>query len=237
MRPDHKRSLTFFLFALPIVVIVMVMVFGGSVDPVAKWLEKWATLIAGLLAVAAALATVQQMQASDEGQERRFREAEARQEDRHRQLVQLTVVGTQLRMGRAALHARGIQAMTRARPRWDVDVVLPSDADSIEMKATEFAVKCRVWIDRLTMAISDRSIVEASAHFDVPAFGYLTLVQSVGRQLDEDLKRLKRELDAENVDLDRVIKFANAVSAYAVDYTDQVTKFEKEVARLADQSV
>lgn len=235
MRPDHRRRVTFFLFTLPIVAIIMVMVFGGSVDPVAKWLEKWATLIAGLLAVAAALATVQQMQASDEGQERRFREAEAMQEDRHRQLVQLTVGGTKLRMERAALHASGIKAMTGARPHWDGDN-LPTDPSSVVTEALEFAARCRVWIDRLTLAVGDRSIDEASAHFDVPAFGHLALLTIIGQQLKEDLKRLERELDVEDVDIDEVVKFATSTSNYAIEYQDRMIRFESEVARLAGHS-
>jgi hypothetical protein len=101
MRPDYSGRLAFIGVALPIVTIVMVMMFGGQSDPMTIWLKDWSTLIAGLAAVVAAVMTVYQMRQTDEGQQMRFREAEERQEDRHRQLVRLTLRSDQLRAERA----------------------------------------------------------------------------------------------------------------------------------------
>ncbi|MGX8013535.1 hypothetical protein ACVDG8_033490 [Mesorhizobium sp. ORM8.1] len=101
MRPDYSGRLAFIGVALPIVTIVVVMMFGGQSDPITIWLKGWSTLIAGLAAVVAAVMTVYQMRQTDEGQQMRFREAEERQEDRHRQLVRLTLRSDQLRAERA----------------------------------------------------------------------------------------------------------------------------------------
>ncbi|PBB16734.1 hypothetical protein [Mesorhizobium sp. WSM4313] len=101
MGPDYSGRFAFLGFALPLVVIMMVMLFGWKGDPTTDWLERWSTLIAGLAAVLAAVITVYQMRQTDEAQQLRAQEAEERQEDRHRQLVRLTLRGDQLRAERA----------------------------------------------------------------------------------------------------------------------------------------
>ncbi|MBZ9659482.1 hypothetical protein LB523_10535 [Mesorhizobium sp. ESP-6-4] len=94
MRPDYSGRLAFIGVALPIFTVVMVMMFGSEGDPITDWLYRWSTLITGVAAVAAAVMTIRQMQQTDEAQE-----------DRHRQLVGLSLRADQLRAERATFPA------------------------------------------------------------------------------------------------------------------------------------
>ncbi|WJI81494.1 MULTISPECIES: hypothetical protein [unclassified Mesorhizobium] len=94
--------MTYFLLSLPLVTIILVIALSAPEAPFALWLYKWATLLAGILAVAAALLTVNQMQKIDDQQARRVQESEERQQDRHAHNVRLTLRADSLRAERAA---------------------------------------------------------------------------------------------------------------------------------------
>ncbi|RWC58899.1 hypothetical protein [Mesorhizobium sp.] len=163
MHPDHTKRLTFFLLALPIAAIFMIMLFGDKADPVADWLDRWQTLIAGAFAVAAALFTVGQMQKSD-----------TLQEARHRQLVRLTLRADILSADRAAERVEILEMAWSAIP--DVPEFAGTVVDQLGAENEDVCDRVDRWLGLIEEEVTHRFITAAEPLFDPMTASFMDTV-------------------------------------------------------------
>lgn len=125
---------------------------------------RWQTMIAGILAIVAAFITVLQMSATDRRQQARHEHADQRQQDRHIELVRLSLRSDRLRALRAADRAEWLEDMNDTLG--NAKAVDGEELSAVRVHIRALELEISNWLKVIEKELNHRSIKGAEDLFD-----------------------------------------------------------------------